>query len=337
MPLEPDFGAPDTGQPDLGVPETSTIPLQPPVTVPPTIPAPPEQAPPSGGGGGGLGDAATLALFLIILGLIAAAAYVANIANDFKRFMFGRLPKRVQPPDITPVQATQIISGRLGQAYTGIDAQIATGLAEIEQTASGIGNALVQAERRIHRLAQALATSAGLAATQAGNVSHAQATAHTASQSAAQASAAAAAETARAKHAEAHLQQQVTAEPSYVHRLLEPELDALRHRVHTLERGAASTWDEIEKHEELFGAAAVTAAVGFGLNRLGGGWIRCEANQLLGKAACEAGPDAASNLLSLLVAGGVLLNLREFVKLEQAVVRPTTEVVAGLLGVAFHA
>lgn len=317
-------------------PVEPTLPVEPvpvPTTPPPTLPlaTPPVEAPPSVGGGGGLGDASTLALFLIILGLIAAALYVANIANDFKRLFFGKLPRSVQPRDITQQQATQIVSGRLGSAYSSIDAQVAAGLQQLEQSASGVGAAVVAAEQRIHRLAALLAAQAGLRGADAAKTSAALAGAHTAAQRAAAATAAASAEVKRATAAEAHLQTELSALPSHVHALIEPELEALRHRIHTLERGAAATWDEVTQHAELLGAAATIAAVGTALGGLGAGWVRCESNRLLGEAACEAGPNAARNLLSVLLGVGVLLNLREYVRLEQSIAHETVAVVKTLL------
>lgn len=67
---------------------------------------------------------------------------------------------------------------------------------------------------------------------------------------------------------------------------LTPELAALRERARAIEEGFQRAYELARKHEELLGLTAMTGAVAVALDELGGSWIRCETNKLLGRKLC---------------------------------------------------
>lgn len=79
--------------------------------------------------------------------------------------------------------------------------------------------------------------------------------------------------------------------------VLSPALDTVRGQVGRLEGEAVRTWDEVVANGELLGLAAFTGAVAVALEELGSGWIRCEANQHVGRKLCGIGPGLIKALL----------------------------------------
>lgn len=115
--------------------------------------------------------------------------------------------------------------------------------------------------------------------------------------------------------------------------VLQPEIAAARGAVHGLEGEVGRAWDVLKDHEVALGIGALTAATAVALSELEAGYIRCDANKLLGRAVCRTGPQGMGNLLGLFAAGALALDFKEYVKLMQGVTKVTTEGVSELLRV----
>ncbi len=97
-----------------------------------------------------------------------------------------------------------------------------------------------------------------------------------------------------------------------------PELEAMRARTRQLEDGYQRAWDLLRKHEEALGIGAVTGAVAVALESLGGGWIRCETNKLIGRKLCGS----SFGLLKALIEGALgVFTIAELCNLSKLLVK----------------
>jgi hypothetical protein len=300
-PLPPE--EPRLTPPDLGRTVAPPPPLISPFIGTPTPVPGPARSP------GSAGDISKFALWVIILGLLALAAALVQAFNNLFRWMLGPLWRKTGSRAASPQQLTQWLSNALGSAYGGVDQDVGMMMQRYSDTAGASAAFAIAAAGRIVQLADRVVGLEGHTST--GD----QLAARTAARSAsAAAGAAAAAQTATnlgktTRQALRGVQAAQKGEAAHITRLIEPELEQLRSRIHELEKGAATAWDLLKDHEEGFGLTAITAAVAAGLAGLGGSWIECEASQLAGRALCNAGPSAIRNLLSGLLDIGALLAL----------------------------
>lgn len=336
IPYPPPRPTPPNETPPLGpglkLPQLK--PFQPSPPAPPApAPVPPQVTPPAKGGGGGLGDLGWFALIFVAFGLLALVNALTEFLNWFRLWLLSPFLRGRTPPPLTTKQLTQPLSNALGKAVQGIDAHTGGSFAALAAEVRGVGSALAADAQVLYQLARRLVAVEGHSAATGARTQTLQA--ELAQQDVKQRQAAQRSQATDRQQAARldTLGQAQHATTEHVTHLIEPELEALRHRIHTLERGATTTWEEVRKHEELLGAAAFTAATATALGRLGGGWIRCEANQVLGRENCRGGPDAARDLLSVLAVGGALLGLREYVKLMQPITATTTRGIAAILRV----
>jgi hypothetical protein len=281
---------PDTGtEPDVGGTE--------PEPGPAPTPVPPE---PETDLGEGLPDLNILALLLAALGLAALAKALSDFLNWLNRTFLGRLFRQAGSPQVTPEQITQPLTNALGQQVTPVDSQLGTSFTKLGQLVAQLGT-WIKTETQI------AATLARKQRALEGHVSASTARANAAGQEAAAAAATAAgavtkAQTtataaAQAEHAQGSEIDQLT---EHVHHVIEPELEALRHAIPELQKGATATWDELAKHSEALGLAGLTAGVATVLGRLGAGWTTCDNNGALGKAYCGMPGNLMRDLLAAL-------------------------------------
>lgn len=339
--LIPILPEPDQPSP-LGLP-----PAAPPVVIPEPAPAP-EPSPPGGGEGEPApappvapgdtpGESETLpgldklAWLIVLLGLIALAAVLVDALNKFLRWSLGPLFKRTGQRQMSATQWTQILSNSLGSAYSGLEADLGQSFHRLGQTTTSTGALLVRVGQAVRTMANRVVALEQHTGVQDQRISRTRQRVETVQHTADQATRDTLREQRRARATDANLQAQLQQLPAHITQLIEPELEALRHRIRELERGATATWDEVKQHGEAIGEAGAVAAVAAGLAGLGSSWIRCEANKLLGEAMCEQGPQNMKRWLDLLLAGGILLDLKQYVKLEQTLVRPVTDTITTLL------
>jgi hypothetical protein len=283
---------PPTPEPPVITPTPPpVVPEPPPVPVPPTDVIGPQSP-------GGLPELGILATLLLILALIALGSALNEFFNWLFRRMLNPFSRFGKPPTNTAPQFTQKLSNALGNAYVGIEGEIGASFTKLATLEGRRSHIIVKAASVVHQIAQRIARLEGY--TQATNAAQQQAKQDTAAAAAQAARAGAlAAQTATAlTHEHGSVTARLTALEQHVTHLIEPELEALRDRIPKLEHGATVAWDEIVKHEALLGEAAVTALVAGGISRIGADWIKCEANNLLGKAACRKGPDLFRKLLT---------------------------------------
>lgn len=277
-----------------------------PVVTPPIVtpePAPLPAPEPEYGAPEALPELGWLSALIVLLGLIALAAALVDALNSLATLVFSRIPGFGTPRIKDTKTFLQPVSNKLGQWESKIDADIGLSFTKLAQVVGGVGESILagelatyQAVARIAGLEGSVGHQAALHAQAKQSTARAQATAETALQHAV---AAAAAASTGAAAANGHA---VTLEHSITH-LIEPELDALRHRIHELERGATVAWDELSKHSEALSIAGVTAATAVALTRLGADWTRCDSNRAIGERLCGA----TGNNLSRLLAGGLPL------------------------------
>jgi len=294
-PLPPE--EPKLTPPDLGttLPPTPLL-VSPFVGSPTPVAAPPKTPGPASSAG-------SFALWVIVLGLIALAAALVQAFNNLFRWMLGPLWRKTGSRAATPQQLTQWLSNALGSAYGGVDQDVGMMMQRYSDTAGAAAAFAIAAAGRIVQLADRVVGLEGHTST--GDQLAARTAARAAS---AAAGAAAAAQTATnlgktTGQALRGVQAAQKGEAAHITRLIEPELDALRSRIHELEKGATVAWGEIVKHDDLFGDAAMTAAVAGGIAGIGASYIECEANKLLGRGVCGIGPGLIGELLAALIAG----------------------------------
>jgi hypothetical protein len=346
----PDIGIPIEGDHGLNAPYIPTPP-HPPIGLPapPVTPSPepgpaPEPAPapePEPTLGQAMPDLGNIAWLLVLLGLIAVAVALVDFFNWLFRSMLGPLWPRSGSKTVTAPKLTQALSNSLGQHFDGLDGELGQSFQKLAQLTTGLGGAILAGEKVSYQIAVKLARVQGhavrtdaTAASARQQAKAAQATATEARQSAITAAATAAA-------ANQTLQGRLDDLTHHVTRVLEPELEHLRHKIPELEKGAIVTWDEIKKHDLLLGAGAMTAAVAAGLGHLGGSWIRCENNQDLGKKLCGTDPgllgkvskNGIEDALALLVSTAILLDFRAYVELMQRTTEGTAATIKQILRV----
>lgn len=308
-------GTPITPSPIQPVPLAPSPPVAPP-TEPISEPlAPPEPDP---GIPQTLPELGKLALLILILAFIA----LAKAFTDFLNWLFARvlgplLPKSSSSP-LNPTEVTQSLSNALGTAAQGIDTEIGASFSKMAQTTNRIGTTIVAVAGSVYTVAAGLAKLEARSG-EAGKAASAASASAARAQLTAASAAAAAATTARAlPRAIEAVQAQNREAITHITTVIEPELEALRSRIHELEKGATSSWDLLREHGEALGIDAMTATAGVALAKLGGSWIECEAAKLLGKGVCSTGASTIKNLLEGLLDIGALLELCTLTKLLYA-------------------
>jgi hypothetical protein len=299
-------------------PATITVP-PPPVKVPPPTEAPPPELPtplpPSRTVPEALPDLIVLAGIIAALGLVSIIAALAHFLSWLIRFVLGPLWTRVGSPTITTQKLAQPLSNALGTYYTNADQNIGLSFNKLAGMTSQVGQAILAVEYSVFAVATRAAALTGHTSAHAPKTNVALQTARQARTAAAQTALQLRldhqAALDRAKGLDARLQ----ALETHVTTLIQPELDGLRHLIPNLEKGVTTAWDEIVKHGEALGLAAMTATTATALARLGAGYVACEANQLLGQATCRQGPNRVKQLLEGLFDIAALLDLCQLVNL----------------------
>lgn len=321
-PLAPKITAP----PVRPKPPPAPGPIVEPAPIPVPAPAPPGPSVPEA-----VPDLGKMSGLIVLLGLLALLVALTEMLNWAFKVALYPFTRGRGAPQFTPKTLGQGISSTLGNWEAKIDADIGLSFHKLaEMVDRGVADVGL-VTKLVQTLAARLVALEGTSPRVAHAAQAAAAAAAAAQVTATHASAAAATTAAHSGKVEGGLQGQIDALSHHVTHLIEPELDTLRSAIPALEHGATTAWDEIVKHEQLLGEAAMAAAVAAGIGSLGGGWIRCEANQLLGKAACQQGPQRMTDLLELLLGVGVLLDFRQYVKLMQPITHETTVVIKTLL------
>lgn len=305
-------------------PEPSPAPTPaPPAPAPPPIPTVP----------GGLPDLGWLAALLVIFGLIALAKALADFFNWLFRKMLGPLAPKSGGQTLTTKALLQPLSNALGQYEQGIDTQLGLSFQRLASIETRVGRAILSAEQTLYQVTSHLIQLRDNTKAQSATVQAQGQRIAVAQHAAAVADARAATEQHRAIRIEGAQQMQLNALTHHVTHVLEPELEALRHRIPALEKGAATTASELRKHSAALSIAGITAATAVALDRLGGGWIRCEANKLLGRANCSNGSDLWRKLLGDALDALLITDLCEMVALMAATARVFEPVLIGFVDV----
>lgn len=258
-----------------------------PTLVPPVTPGP-------------AADISKLALWLIILGLIAAAAALIQAFNNLFKWFLGPLFKRAGSPTLSAQQFTQTLSNALGASYQSIDADVAMILQRLNDTAGRSATVAVATAGLALQIAERVGRLEGHSTGQDQQQAKTATQAAQAAQEAALAAQAAKTLSKGTAAALGALRASQSAETTHVTHLIEPEIDGLKARIHELERGAESAWDLLKQHEDALGVAGLAAGVATGLAQLGSSWIRCDANAALGKANCGLPKNLLNDLLAAL-------------------------------------
>ena len=310
-PTLPGITVPPTTEPTVG--ETVAPPAPSPTPAPPEAPV--EPAEPDQGKSGGKFDLIDLALMLVLLGIIALFVSLTGFFNWLIKQTLGRLFNAAGKPQLSEIQVGQSLSNTLGTQFAGLDAQFGIAFTELGQDIAGIGQAIYNAEQTLFQAVSKLANleqshvatrakavqQSGSADVQTTQATFGQAkTKQTADQG--------------LKVADA-TQQQFQALVKHITEIIDPELEALRHRIPQLEKGHESIWDEIARHSDALGIAGVTAGVAAGLAQLGGTWIRCENTKAIGESLCGSNGNLLKDLLSGLIDIAALLDLCALVTL----------------------
>jgi hypothetical protein len=336
-PFEPSITAPlrPSFPPPIKPPVTPIpVPVAEPPPEPVPVPVPEPGIPHDSGSPEAVPDLGILALLIVVLGLIALAAALVDLFKWLFRFMLGPLASRGRTQTLTVEKLTQPLSNILGSAYSGVDAHLGISFTKLGAMTGRTGGAILATERRVYTAVTHLARlehgQAALRGDNATTNARVQAVQHTA----VRADTRAATEAARAQTQEQALVARLHALETHITTLLEPELDRLRAQIPHLENGQAVAFDRIQKHEDALGIGPLTAATAVALGRLGADWASCETSRSAGEALCGAGAQNVRNVLNLLLAGGILLDFKAYVRLEQTLVKPVTETIATLLRVS---
>jgi hypothetical protein len=303
IPIEP---VPQAIEPIPELPPLPTPEPRPPLVVVPPITEP---LPPPTGVPEALPDLGLLSGLIVLLGLIALAVAIAEVLNWLARWALGPLFKRAGSPQMSTQTLTQPLSNALGKSYSKIDGNIGLSFLKIGEMTGRVGSAILAGEQAAYIAATKIGALSGVSTRHELTTSHALQQAKQARREAAQAAQQAELDRQAALQRAKGLDARLSALETHVTTLIEPEIDGLKHLIPNIEKGVAATWDELAKHGEALGIAGLTAGVAVALKKLGVKYIECEANQLLGKAACGAGPNAIKNLLEGLVGLGALLDL----------------------------
>lgn len=256
-----------------------------------------------------------LALLLLVLAFIAIAKAFTDFINWLFRNMLGPLWPKTGSKQASSQAMTQGLSNYLGTFAQGVDSELGVNFTRMAETAGMLGQFVGEVGATLQLMAEDIAgiegvqasTRNGQAALRQRQRQQAQQLEHTQTQ---------VATAAKAQTATNHtLEQRLDQLTHHVHHVIEPELDGLRNAIPALERGAATTWDEVQKHSEAIGLAGTVAATATALSRLGAGWTRCETNQLVGKELCNTSPDQVRKLLKGLFPLIDIALLCSFVKL----------------------
>lgn len=288
--LRPSPPAPPVEGPPITLPE--------PPAEPAPAPAPPVVVPPEPTSPEALPDLGVLAALIVLLGLIALASALVDFFNWLARRLLGPLFPRSNTKPLDTQTMLQPLSNALGKWEQGIDSNIGLSFQKLAAMTNRVGRAILAAEQAVYHVAARLAGLSHEQAHQGQRITAAQARAQTAQHAASEAQRQTAVEQHRATQREQALAQQVHGLTHHITHVLEPELEGLRHKIPALEKGVGTAWDEIRKHEEALSIAGVTAATAVALGRLGGDWIRCESNRLLGRANCGSNSDLWRRLLA---------------------------------------
>jgi hypothetical protein len=253
---------------------------------------------------------------LILIAMLILAIALSNLAKWWTDFLNWMLRSALSPfggktpiKPLDPNKVAQKLSNVLGNGVSSFDSQLGVEFTKLAEDTGRLASTLVAIGSTMVKLAGAISSlthhTTNISAGQAAIRASVQKVNREAAQAQARISAAekhASADT-RAVHAQlTQLQQHVT-------HVIEPELETLRKQIPALHHGATVTWDEVKKHDQLLGLAAMTATVETVLRRNGGNWIECEANKLVGKALCRQGPRKLNNLINGLVDLAAILNI----------------------------
>lgn len=303
---------PAAPQPLIHVPPPKVTEPPPPEAVPPPITEP---LPPPSGVPEALPGLPILAGLIVILGLILLVTALSNFSNWLIRSMFGPLWTKVGSPQLNTQKLAQPLSNALGAAYAKLDPDIGLSFNKLGQMTGRTGSALLAGEQVALALAIKLGALQGYSEHHSVKTAAALGQARLALRQSAQAAQQAELDREAAQERAKGLDGRLAALETHITTLIEPELEGLRDRLPSLEHGVTTAWDEIAKHGEALGIGALTASTAVALAKLGAGWVECEANQLIGKAACRSGPNAIKNLLEGLFDIAALLDLCQLVSL----------------------
>jgi hypothetical protein len=274
-----------------------------------------------------------LAMLLLVLAFIALAKAFTDFLNWLFRTVLGPLWPRTGRKQLDSQTTTQALSNYLGTFAQGIDSEIGVNFTRMAETTGLLGQVVLDAavalELAVVKIARIEGNAAGV---QRGQNALRQSQRQTQKQ-VAQAQQALQAQNEQHKAEIAELRKRLEQQQHSITHLIEPELNGLKAAIPELQKGATATWGELSKHSEAIGLAGLTAGVAASLARLGASWTRCENNQTIGKAICGSDSNLArkvtkegvNDLLGLLVTAGILLNFREYVKLEQKLTHTTAE------------
>jgi hypothetical protein len=326
VPLGIPFPLPEPDAPlQLGQP----IPLHDPITLPPL--APPEPVPAPGGNGrepiplppiappepapepapeptyptppkqpkqpGTTPDLIILAALMGALGL----AIIADALADFFSWLVRSLmppPVRRKMPRANPQKVAQALTNRLGDAESGFDLEMGSSFHKLGGLIARLAAALVALAETDNLLARRIARAETRQAHGEHALAHVAGRAQTADEAARDAGRRVHVEGSRAREHERDLRQRIRQLEHHQTHVLEPELEALRHRIPELQRGQTALRSDVAKHSGALSITGVVASTAIALDRLGAGWVRCEANQLLGRENCRRGPDFLRRLLA---------------------------------------
>jgi hypothetical protein len=105
----------------------------------------------------------------------------------------------------------------------------------------------------------------------------------------------------------------------YDRTVAQPNVRTARAQAHAAEEQAIATYKWMVKHHTWLLAGVFTGAVSWGLNRLGGGWIRCKNWRTIGKHVCRWPYSLIEALLGLGLAFAVVIDPRKTAEAAVAV------------------
>lgn len=286
-PLDPGITI-DTAPPEPAPPTEPVAPAPP--TVPRPAPGPPVST-------GGMPDLDKVAWILLALAALLLALAWTDLINWASRTLFAAL-RRSNPPQLAPHKVGQRLTNYLGNATKDIDPDVGRSFTAAGDTVGALGALQVAITTRVLNLARkTTAIERGTHTTRlAQQAIRARVNAQAAAQYAYQqkASALQTQDRLAIQTDKARLDSYIT----HVTKVIEPELDNLRHRIPPLEHSQTDLWALIKKHEQLFGATAVAAGVATALRSFGSDWIRCDNNRDIGEATCGTHGNFLKKLLS---------------------------------------
>jgi len=314
--------------PQITAPLRPSPPAPPPKPAPPVAPSPPPAPEPDTGGAPGLDK---LALILLLIAFVLAAKAFTDFFNWLFRTVLGPLWPKTGSRTLSSQAVTKAAGSYLGTFASGFDSELGVSFTAQAETVNRAGRLYLELAERILKLAVLVA---GLEQRTADAGASRNALRHQVQQTAAQqrATAEQLATTEATTQATIHaLGVRVDELQHSVKRLIEPELEQLRGAIPSLEKGAASTWEMLLKHENELGIGAMVGTVAVAMGRLGAGWTQCENTRAVGEQICGSG----GNTLRRLLQGSLpALGLLELCSIGRAIVAlGASSIVTDALGV----